>query len=350
MSHLALDGAHIATADAMLARVRAAQRVLIPTHINVDGDSLGSVLGLSRALVSLGKDIVAIISDGQVPHHLQFLMAAAGAPLRYTGQALPPTDLTFSIDITGPGRLGALGRDHPDRLARDRVLNLDHHISNEGHGALNLVDPTAAATAELVFLLLQQWGVAVTPAVATPLLAGLLSDTLSFQTSSTTPRALRVAAALMEAGAPLERLVGPLFRAKPLSSARLFGAIVSAAHYADGLLWAEVTPAMLAACGAQASETEGVITYLSGVEEAVIFALLYEQPGGWRASLRSTSDAVNVATLAAQFGGGGHARAAGCTLTGGPDVRARFLAEARAAIAAASAAERHRGAERATNA
>jgi phosphoesterase RecJ-like protein len=325
-----------AVADAMLARVRAAGRILLPTHVNVDGDSLGSVLGLSRALRAAGKEVVAVISDGQVPPHLQFLLAG-DAPLLYAGQPLPPTDLTLLVDITGPGRLGALAAAHGDRLARAGLLNIDHHVSNERFGALNLVDPTAAATAELIALLLARWGWPLTADVATPLLAGLMTDTLSFQTAATTPRAMYVAGMLLEAGAPLEPLVRHLFRAKPLSTARLFGAVVAAARLEDGLLWSEVTPAMLAACGAKASETEGVITYLTGVEEAVVFALFYERADGWRVSLRSNSDAVDVAVLAQRYGGGGHARAAGCTITGDRAVRDAFLADVRAAIAAARA-------------
>jgi phosphoesterase RecJ-like protein len=258
------------------------------------------------------------------------------APLLYAGQPLPPTDLSFLIDITGPSRLGALATVLSDRLVPAVTLDLDHHVSNERFGAVNLVDPSAAATAELVYLLLERWGLPVTAEVATPLLAGLLTDTLSFQTTATSPRALRVAAALIEAGAPLEPLVNQLFRAKPVSTARLFGAVVGAARLEDGLLWSEVTPAMLAACGAKASETEGIIMYLSGVEEAVVFALLYARDDGWRVSLRSNSDAVDVAALAGRYGGGGHPRAAGCTLVGDATVRDAFLADVRVAIATAT--------------
>ena len=103
-----------------------------------------------------------------------------------------------------------------------------------------------------------------------------------------------------------------------MSTARLFGAVVAAARLEDGLLWSEVTPAMLAAAGARPSETESIIMYLAGVEEAVVFALLYERDDGWRASLRSNSDAVDVAALAGRYGGGGHRRAAGCTIVGEP--------------------------------
>jgi phosphoesterase RecJ-like protein len=207
-------------------------------------------------------------------------------------------------------------------------------VSNEHFGTLNLVDTSAAATAELLYLLLCQWGITVTPDLATPLLAGLLTDTLSFQTSATTPRTLRVAADLVAAGAPLELLVANLFRAKPLSSARLFGAIVAGARLEAGLLWSVVTHAMLVETGAQPSETESAISYLAGVEEAAVFALLYEQPGGWRVSLRSRSDAIDVSKLAARYGGGGHARAAGCTISGEPAERDQFLAAVQAVIAA----------------
>lgn len=333
MSTLQLPPEFGPAADAMLSRLHAAAAVLVPTHINPDGDSLASVLALSRALTTLGVATVPIVSDGQVPPTLQFLLRD-DAPLLYTGQAVPATDLTLLVDITGLSRLGPLQHAQPDRFKQSVVLNLDHHISNERFGVVNLVDPTAAATAELVYLLLCHWRVALTPALASLLLVGLLTDTLGLQTSSTTPRTLRVAAALIEAGAPLEALVWQCFRTKPLTTARLFGAVVASAQQHAGLLTAEVTPAMLAMTGAEAGETEGAITYLTGIEGTVVFALFYEQPHGWRVSLRSNDDRVDVSALAAQFGGGGHRRAAGVTLTGGPDLRARFEAAVCAAIAA----------------
>jgi phosphoesterase RecJ-like protein len=333
MSEVALAPEHLATADALIQRLQAARRILLPTHINVDGDSLGSVIGLARALRATGREALPVLSDGQTPHMLAFL--TTGEPLLSgVDGALPATDVVCLVDITGPGRLGPL----LPALGSDRVaagVTVDHHVSNEHFGAVNLIDPTAASTAELVYLLLRRWGLPVDAAIATPLLAGVLSDTLSFQTSATTPRALRVAAELVAAGAPLAALVERLFRAKPYSTARLFGAIVAASRLEDGLLWSEVTPAMLAAAGARASETEGAIMYLAGVEEAVVFALLYEQEDGWRASLRSNSDAVDVSALAARYGGGGHRRAAGCTIVGDSAVRAAFLDAVRGAIAAA---------------
>ena len=333
MSEPRLPAEFAPTADAMLARVRSAARILMPTHVNVDGHSLASVLSLSRALTGMGKEVVAVLSDGQAPPGLRWLCDPA-VLVTYTGQDLPAADLAFLADITGISRVGPVAQILAVRLPREAILNVDHHISNEGFGGLNLVDTTAAATAELLYLILRHWGVAVTPDLATPLLAGVLTDTLSFQTSATTARTLRVAAELVAAGAPLEALADALFRAKPLSTARLFGAVVASARLDDGLLCAEVTPAMLAETGAQPNETEGIISYLTGVEEAMVFALLYERPDGWRVSLRSKSDAIDVSRLAAEFGGGGHARAAGLTLVGGPELRQRFVARAKAAIAA----------------
>lgn len=322
-----------AAAAAIFTRLNAASAILIPTHINADGDSLATVIALGRALLSLGKQVVTVISDGRVPPALEFLLTD-DAPLRYTGQPLPPTDLTLMVDITGLARLGALSTDQPERFRQSVVLNIDHHISNERFGVVNLVDATAAATAELIYLLLTQWALPITPAIASPLLTGLLTDTLGLQTSSTTPRTLRVAADLVAAGAPLEAIVWSSFRAKPLSSARLFGAIVATATLQDGLLTAEVSQATLAATGAQSGETESAVTYLTGVEGTIVFALYYEQPTGWRVSLRSNSDRLDVSALAGRFGGGGHARAAGVTLQGGPELRARFERTLIEAIAA----------------
>jgi phosphoesterase RecJ-like protein len=334
MSEPRLSDEFAPVAAAMLERLRAATGILIPTHINVDGDTLASVLALSRALSGLGKAVVPVVSDGKVPHALQFL-CAADSPILYTGQALPPFDLIFFADITGPSRLGPLAQALGDRLTPEHLFNVDHHVSNERFAALNLVDVGAAATAEVLYLLLRGWGIPITAELATPLLAGVMTDTLSFQTPSTTARTLHVAADLVAAGAPLEHLADALFRAKPLSTARLFGAVVDSARLDDGLLCAEVTQAMLAETGAQPSETEDVVSYLSGVEEAAVFALFYERADGWRVSLRSSTDAIDVSRLAAEFGGGGHARAAGLTLVGGRALRTRFVQRAKTVIAAA---------------
>ena len=339
MSEPALAVGFQPTAAAMLDRVRAARSILLPTHINVDGDSLSSVLALSHVLRAMGKEVIAVVTDGHLPYSLRWLHDERNGPLLYSGQELPPTDLSVLADITGLNRLGQLGKDLADRLNEDQMINLDHHVSNERFGRLNIVDEQAAATAELLYLIFRRWDVPITADLATTLLVGLLTDTLNFQTSSTTPRTLRVGADLIEAGAALEPLVTRLFRVKPFSSARLFGAILGAARLDGRLLSAEITPEMLAACGAEASETEGAISYLSGIEEAVIFALLYKQPQGWRVSLRSNDDRVDVAQLAAHFGGGGHPRAAGCSLPAGQESRDAFFEAARAAIAAIAPAE-----------
>ncbi|MCC6628134.1 MAG: DHH family phosphoesterase [Chloroflexi bacterium] len=335
MTEAVLAPEHVTTADALWRQLQAAHHILLPTHVNVDGDSLGSTIGLARALRAIGRAAHVVLSDGQAPHLLTYL--ARDEPLLAGTATLPTTDLVCLVDITGPGRLGPLQMVLGDDCIAAGLV-IDHHVSNERFGAVNLVDPTAASTAELIYLLLRRWGLPVTADVAAPLLSGVLSDTLSFQTTATTPRTLRVAADLVEAGAPLAAIVERLFRAKPYSTARLFGAVVATSRLEDGLLWAEITPAMLAAAGARASETEGVIMYLAGVEEAIVFALLYEQEGGWRASLRSNSDAVDVSILAGRYGGGGHRRAAGCTLSGGPRVRDAFLADLKVAIAASQPA------------
>lgn len=336
MSGLCLTADAAQIADAMRARLMAAKSILIPTHINPDGDSLASVIALGRALAQLGLATVTVVSDAQVPPSLQFLLTD-NAPIFLDDRPLPPTDLSLLVDITGLARTGPLLRKYADRLKPEVTLAIDHHVSNESFGAINLIDTSAAATAEILYLVLCRWGVTITPAIAAPLLTGILTDTLGFQTSSTTARTMAVATALVEAGAPLPELMDACFRTKPLSTARLFGAVVAAAQFRDGLLWSEVTPTMLAATGAQSGETEGAITYLSGVAEALIFALFYQQGnGGWRVSLRSRTDAINVSSLAARFGGGGHPRAAGCTISGGPTERQRLMDELLATIAAVS--------------
>ncbi len=219
----------------------------------------------------------------------------------------------------------------------DRTIIIDHHAVASEHieAAVTLIDPAAAATAELVFDVLALTDREIDARTASALYVGLVTDTGSFRYSNTTPHAHRLAAALIESGADPEALYRPLFATlTPAELATLQAALSSVRRDAEvGLTWAAVDADTSRRLGAL-DEYEGVIEHLrnlAGTEIAILFRELAD--GGVKISLRSTGSA-NVAALARAFGGGGHEKAAGATLDGAlADVVERVLGAATASLA-----------------
>ncbi len=244
-------------------------------------------------------------------------------------QAFRLADVQLVVDASEPGRLG----DFAPALCADRTVVIDHHAvaSEPIEAAVALIDPAAAATAELIFDVLVLDGSDIDARTASALYVGLVTDTGSFRYSNTTPHAHRLAAALIEAGADPEALYRPLFATLSLAElATLQAALSSVRRDAEiGLTWAAVDTETSQRLGAL-DEYEGVLEHLrnlAGTEIAVLFRELPD--GGVKVSFRSTGSA-NVAALASSFGGGGHEKASGATLTGalGETVE-RVLAAAR---------------------
>ena len=210
------------------------------------------------------------------------------------------------------------------------LLTIDHHASNDGTGDLAWIDPGAAATCEMVALLATRLGVPLVAgdgALATALLAGIVMDTATFAHPNATARTLRVAAALVEAGAPLSEISRRLYRTKPDAQLALFGRVLARLErHADGLVIASTLElADLAATGALSEHSEGIIDLLAQSETAEVALLLKEKGAETRLSVRTKPGGVDATTLCGTWGGGGHARAAGASLP-------LPLAEARAAV------------------
>ena len=313
--------------------VTAARRILILTHANPDADAIASACALSDALAARGHIAVPVVGDGVLPDDLRFIPGSARladpAALR-----IEDFDLLLLVDCAEPQRLGPLYHQHPDWFSGTRPLvNIDHHVTNARFGAAHVVDPAAAASCEVLTLLFETVGMSIGPALATALCAGIYGDTLGLQTPSTTSRTMRVAAELLDHGADTLAIVDNLFRLKPFSTIKLWGRVLDRAERLGDLIWTEITPAMLAASGALPAEGEGIVNFIAGCAEAHLAVLFYRREDGWRVSLRSITD-IDVAQLARRWGGGGHSRAAGCTLNGGIEVRDSFLHELAAMVAA----------------
>lgn len=314
------------TADDALALLRGANRVLVPTHQNVDADALASAIALCVALEQVGVEAHPIISDGNLPHSLTFL-PFLDRVLIYGRDELPEFDVLCLADSSDRRRLGNLQTDHPDWFdGAIPMVNIDHHVTNDRFGDINIVFSEAASTAEIIAELIRAWGVPLSQPIAQCLLAGIYGDTLGLRTSATTSRTMRTAADLVDAGANPEPIVDGLFRVKPKSSVCLWEHALREVEWTGVVIWTALTDKMFKTCGAVPSEAEGLVNFLLGTEGSLVAAILFANDTGWRVSLRSLPPDVDVAAIAAEFGGGGHPRAAGCTITGGIEEKHRFLA------------------------
>jgi phosphoesterase RecJ-like protein len=314
-----------AAADRALDLMSRAQRVLVPTHQNVDADGLATPLALMHALKPLGIEIVPVISDGKLPKSLKFLPGIRNV-VCYGRDPLPEFDLICMLDCSDRKRLGAFYEDELDRVeGKYPIVNIDHHVTNDLYGVVNIVVPDAAATAEILTELIEYWKIPLTRTIAQCLLAGIYGDTLGLRTDATRSRTMRTSAALVDAGANPAAITDALFRIKPRSSVCLWEKVLRNVAWNGGLIWTEVNREILAQCGADASEAEGIVNFLSGTEGSRAAAMIYQTETGYRASMRSLSDDVDVAQIASVFGGGGHPRAAGCVIPGGEAERDAFL-------------------------
>jgi phosphoesterase RecJ-like protein len=287
------------------ARIQAAASIAIFSHIRPDGDAVGSLLGLGLALASQGKQVAMVLADG-LPSRFRFLPGSDAIRTR-AGAA----DLTVAVDCSTRERLGL-----PPNGPGGVDLNIDHHISNTRFGAIDLIDPEATATAEMLFALAGPLGLTVDTQVATCLLTGLVTDTIGFRTSNVTPRVLRMAAELMELGAPLSEVYDRGLNRRPLHAARYWGCGLARLEREDGLVWACLTAEDRARTGYPGLDDADLINVISALDEAELAVVLVEQPAGMvKVSWRSRGP-LDVSRLAREFGGGGHEPAAGAMIEG----------------------------------
>ncbi len=297
--------------EAVRDAILAASRVTVICHENPDADTVGSALALRMAVERLGKTAEVVAAD-PLPPSLVDLPGAGDV------QSRPGLEPDLAVVVDGPlSRTGAVATECTEWLARARIANIDHHVSNDGSEAsIAWVDAGAAATCEMIALLVPDLGIAIDEPMATVLTAGIVQDTHTFSHPNATPRTLRVAADLVEAGAPLAALHRAIYADKPFSTLALWGRILAGAtERRDGrIVHAVMTLAMLSETGTDPVASEGFIDLLATTRTADI-TLLFKEASATevRVSVRTSANADAVAITTA-FGGGGHARAAGCTL------------------------------------
>ncbi len=318
-------------------RLIAARRVLAVGHENPDADTLGATLAICRLVERAGGIASAVFAD-PIPPIYDFLADARRA--RTDPDPAIDYDLLVVSDCGSLDRIGAVRGRHPELFERLPRVVIDHHASNDTAGEADWIEPFSAATCEMVALLAARLGAPLTEgngALATDLMAGIVMDTATFAHPNATPRTLAVSAALVEAGAPLSDISRRLYRSKPDAQLKLFGRVLDRLETAAGgrIIHSTLLDADLAATGAIAPHSEGIIDLLAQSEEAEIAIVFKEAGEGTRISVRTKPGGVDATVLTGVFGGGGHARASGATL-GLPVAEARLavLAEAERMVAA----------------
>jgi len=292
------------------------QRVALTTHVNADGDGVGSEVGLWHLLRARGLHPVIANPTG-VPDRFSFMLPAGADASDHAAKEIARADVIVVLDISDLGRLGDLAT-----AVRERgvpVVCIDHHVSQ---GTLpagpRLVAPQATATAELVFDLATELGWELSTDAARALYVGLLTDTGGFRFSNTTARALRVAAALLERGVDPESIYEAVYSSAPEGRVRLLGDVLQTlvVEPERGLAWVTVPPGALERFGATPDDLDGIVEHARSIA-GVRLALLFRQiaNGRIKVSFRSLGD-VDSAALAQVFGGGGHHKAAGASLEG----------------------------------
>jgi len=307
--------------------IRSARYPLLICHVAPDGDAVGSLTGLGHALRHEGLEPILACSD---PVFARFNYIPGVESI--VQEVNTTFDLVISLDCSDMGRLGHF----PQMPGFDDVplLNIDHHLTNLEFGDVNLVDPHASSAAQVVLRLLDYMEIPLNADLSTCLLTGIVSDTRSFSTSNVTIQVMEAALRLMKAGASLPRITQHALNRRPVSAILLWGAALTRFQIEDRVAWTGISLAMRRAAGDESNGDTGLANFLvsaDGADAAVVFA--EREDGRIEVGLRAVPG-FDVAQVALQFGGGGHALAAGCNLSGPLEkAQSNVLAALRASLA-----------------
>lgn len=296
--------------DEAIDLIRRSNRIYIASHINPDGDNLGSSLALALALRKLGKEVL-VLNPGSIPSDFVFL---PGIDLiKDFEDDVDELDLFIVVDSGDIDRLGP----NKDLLDRSKaIINIDHHITNTQFGNINLVDSKAAATGELIYQLLKRMDVKLDKDIATNIYTAISTDTGKFSYESVTSRTHRIAAELIDVGIDLKDINIKIYESYSLESTKLFiKALNTLKLYSDNrVALVKVSQRMLKETNASLDDTDGISSFIRGIGPVEVSCLLKEvEEGEIKVSLRS-KNYVDVSKVCAKFNGGGHVRAAGCTI------------------------------------
>lgn len=302
---------------AIKARIETANSILVVSHVRPDGDAIGSLLALGLALQGAGKNVQMVLNDG-APAAFRHLPGWEQIRKETQGEV----DLFITVDCADFRRTGKQFENF-----RKPEINIDHHVTNERFGQLNLIESDAVATAAILTDYLPEWGLVITPEVAAALTTGIVTDTLGFHTSNTTPAAMRQTAVLMETGIDMPDLYKRALLSHSFQAARYWGAGLSSLKSDSGIVYATLTMAERKAAGYGGNDDADLINFISSIEGYQVGMIFVEQHDKHvKISWRALQSGVDVSKIAKQFDGGGHAAAAGADIAGTlEDIQARVL-------------------------
>ena len=307
-------------ADAAKA-IRRAAKVSIVCHVNPDGDTIGCQLALGHALILMGKKVMLLSQDG-VPTRFQFL---PGSELILSSFS-EPADVAIAVDCGSDTRLG----NFKNLFFKSKVtIQVDHHDFGEPFGKIQVLEEEASAVGEIVYELIRALNVEITPAIATCLLTSIIVDTGSFRFSNIRPKTFELCSRLIKKGVELQHLIEQSYWKQSRSTARLSGYCLMNTEFSeDGkIAWSTVYQKDFNRFNAKLSDVDSVADELRFIEGVKIAAFFRQTPRKtFRVSLRS-SYGINVAHVAALFGGGGHHNAAGCSIRSTETEKNRLLSE-----------------------
>jgi bifunctional oligoribonuclease and PAP phosphatase NrnA len=325
--------------QAVAAALREHDRFLVVTHENPDGDALGSLLATTLALRGLGKDVEMYLGgSGSLPREYAFMQLDG---LRRDLPADLEQRVLVAVDCAKADRIGP----DPEPVERaSLVLDIDHHHDNTRFGDLNLIVADASSTGEVLRDVIRELDIDLTPELAEPLYIALVTDTGRFQYTNTTPKALRLAAELVEAGADVHQVFQQVYESVEFAKLKLLARALDRARVLEGglIVVSHLLRKDFAEVGAAEAYSEGIIDSLRAVEGAELAALIREPPRDdgptRRVSLRASVDELDVSAIARRFGGGGHRQAAGFSSDASIDeitelIRQGFVAQRAAASA-----------------
>jgi phosphoesterase RecJ-like protein len=293
--------------EAIRSRLKTGINILITSHVRPDGDAVGSLLGLGLALQNAGRNVQMVLADG-VSSSFKHLEGADRIKTKIQGGY----DTFITVDCADYKRTGKLFEtlDPPD-------INIDHHVTNEKFGILNLIEGTEVATSAILTNYLPAWGFTITKSIAAALLTGIITDTLGFRTSNVTPEALRQAATLMDTGVDMPDLYMRGLILRSFEAARYWGAGLSNLERKDGMVLGTLTAEDRKAAGYSGNDDADLINIISAIDGFKVGMIFVEQPKNRvKISWRALVPGIDVSKVAQQFGGGGHAAAAGADVEG----------------------------------
>lgn len=303
--------------EEFLAAVDEAKTIFITAHVGPDGDTLGSMLGFKFAIEKARPHVhrVDCVISGKMPDVYRFLPGIKDVLRMETATTLlPQYDMGISVDCGSADRLG-LAR--PLFESAKVSVNIDHHVSNERFGTLNVVEPTAAASAEVIFDILKEMKIPLDANIATCLYTGIVTDTGGFKYGNTTAKVLENTSKLVAAGANPEYIFKQIYEEQPMCQVMLQADALRQARFnADKTIgWALATRDLLSQHGALEEHVDGLVESIRRIDSVLVAVVFKETENGQtKVSIRSDTHDIDVSAVMGVFGGGGHKMAAGCTM------------------------------------